>query len=107
MVTPIRTRRWLQGIGGLLAATLVVEAALDLIEATPLWRVLPVAEIAPYGPDPDTGYRHRPNVSGIWLTENRAPVSISGLGLRDRERPLQRTDVPRAVVLGNSLIEAL
>ena len=100
-------RAWAQVIAGLVAATLVMETSLDLIEASPLWRVLPVAEIAPYGPDPDTGYRHRPNVSGVWLTESRARVTISALGLRDRDRPFERSAAPRAIVLGNSLIEAL
>jgi hypothetical protein len=94
-------------LGGLIAATLFMEVGLDLIEASPLWRVLPVAEIAPYGPDPETGYRHRPNVGGVWLTEHRARIKTSALGLRDRDRPPEKSGTPRGIVLGNSLIEAL
>ena len=100
-------RRVVLLIAGLAAAGMIVEAGLDLIAATPLWRVLPVAAVAPYGPDPDTGYRHRPQVAGVWVTEHRARVATSSLGLRDRERNPARSPAPRAVVLGNSLIEAL
>jgi hypothetical protein len=92
---------------GLILATLVMEAGFRLVAATPLWRVLPVPEVALYGPDPDAGYGHRPGAQGIWLTENRTRVTISSLGLRDRERSLERGLAPRAVVVGNSVIEAL
>lgn len=92
---------------GLLAATAFVEMAVRITVASPLWRVLPVPEVALYGPDPFTGYRHRPDVSGVWTQENRSYVVTSSLGLRDRERPLVRSEAPRIVVIGNSLLEAL
>jgi hypothetical protein len=94
-------------LAGIAAAMLVAEAGLRLFAASPAWRVLPVAEVALYGPDAETGYRHRAGVSGIWLQENRARVTTSGHGLRDRERSYERGGALRAVVLGNSLIEAL
>ncbi len=95
------------GLAGLAAATLAVELGFRLIEATPLRWVLPVPPVALYGPDADTGYRHRANVSGLWLTEHRAWITTSNLGLRDRNRGLAHGDGPRAVIVGNSFIEAL
>ncbi|MBX9829327.1 MAG: hypothetical protein K2Y27_30605 [Xanthobacteraceae bacterium] len=80
---------------------------MQMIERTPLWRVLPVSEISAYSSDPFSGYRHRPNAEGYWLKENRAPIRISSLGLRDRERPYAPGDAPRTVVVGDSIIEAL
>lgn len=95
-------------VAGLAIAGALFEASLRVIGATPLWRVLPQPEAALYGPDIDTGYRHRAGASGIWLTENRAKIVISTLGLRDRERALAKPEgVSRAVVLGDSIIEAL
>jgi hypothetical protein len=94
-------------LAGLAAATLLVEAMFWIVLATPLRWVLPVPPVALYGPDPDTGYRHRANVSGLWLTENRAFITTSKLGLRDRDRGLARGVAPRAVVIGDSFIEAL
>lgn len=92
---------------GLTAATIAAELALRIISATPLWHVLPVPTIMFYGPNADTGFSHRPNVTGIWTAENRTNVRTSSLGLRDRERPLKRADAPRAIVIGDSLIEAV
>ena len=92
---------------GLVAATIAAELVLRIISATPLWQVLPVPTIMFYGPNADTGFSHRPNVSGIWTAENRTQVRTSSLGLRDRERPLKRGDAPRAIVIGDSLIEAV
>lgn len=93
---------------GLLVATVVAEGGARLIEATPLWRILPVAEVALYGPDSETGYTLRPNVSGVWATENHAQVAINALGLRDaamtREKP---AGTRRVVVVGDSMTEAL
>ncbi len=94
-------------LAGIAGAVLIAEAGLRLAAASPAWRLLPVAEVALYGPDPDTGYRHRDRVSGIWLQENRTRVTISGQGLRDRERSYERGQGVRAVVVGTSLIEAL
>src|ERR1700687_1744849 len=78
------------GAAKLLAGIVVATAAGDLlfvvISRTPLRWALPVPPVALYGPDPDTGYRHRANVSGLWLTEHRSLITISNLGLRDRNR---------------------
>lgn len=93
-------------LGGLLAAIVVMEAALHILEATPLWRVLPVSEFSAYAADPNTGYRHRAFAEGYWLKENRTHIRISSLGLRDRERPRTPTDKPRVAVAGDSLVEA-
>ena len=92
---------------GLAAATIVAELVLRINSATPLWQVLPVPTVMFYGPDPDSGFSHRPNVTGIWTAENRTHVRISSLGLRDRERPLKRSEAPRAIVIGDSIIEAV
>jgi lysophospholipase L1-like esterase len=93
---------------GLLAASALAEIAFRVVEATPLRFVLPASEIAMYGPDPDTGYRHRANANGLWLAEKRADVTISNLGLRDRERSAERKDSNlRVVVIGDSLLEAV
>ena len=92
---------------GLVTATIAAELALRLVSATPLWQVLPVPTIMFYGPNPDTGFSHRPNVSGVWTAEHRTNVRTSSLGLRDRERPLERGAAARAIVIGDSLIEAV
>jgi hypothetical protein len=92
---------------GIAVATAVVELLFVLIEATPLRWTLPLPPVALYGPDPDTGYRHRANASGLWLTEHRSLVTTSNLGLRDRNRDLDHNGVPRAVVIGDSFVEAL
>ena len=94
-------------LAGILAASIAVELLFALINATPLKWVLPVPPVALYGPDPDTGYRHRANVSGLWVAEHRALVTISNLGLRDRDRTLDHAGSARAVVVGDSYIEAL
>lgn len=94
---------------GILAATLLAEGILRLIEATPLaWRILPVAEVSLYGPDIETGYALRPNVSGTWITENRVQIQTNNLGLRDK--PLQAvkpTGQQRIALMGDSFAEAL
>jgi len=92
---------------GFVVATTFVEAAIHVTVASPLWRVLPVPAVALYGPDPYTGYRHRPKVRGVWVEENRSRIVTSSLGLRDRPRPLHPGNAPRIVVLGNSVLEAL
>jgi len=92
---------------GLVAATVVAELVLQINAATPLWQVLPVPTVMFYGPDPDSGFSHRPNVSGIWTAENRTHVRISSLGLRDRERAFKRSEAVRAIVIGDSIIEAV
>ena len=93
-------------LAGLVAGSLVAELLFRVIEATPLWRVLPVSEVSLYGPDPFTGYRHRVGAHGVWLQENRSNITISSLGLRDRDRPFERSSATRVVVVGDSVIEA-
>lgn len=94
---------------GILTATLAAEGALRLIEATPFaWKILPIAEVSLYGPDNETGYAQRPNISGIWITENRAHVETNSLGLRDK--PLEITKPAgqqRVALIGDSFAEAL
>jgi hypothetical protein len=94
-------------VGGLLLATLVTELFFRLVDATPLRWVLVEPEVSLYGPDFATGYRHRANVSGMWLTEHRSFIRTSNLGLRDRDRPLAHGAGPRTVIVGNSIIEAV
>ena len=94
-------------LAGLVLAALGTEAFFRVIDATPLRWVLPLPQVALYGPDFATGYRHRPNVSGMWLTEHRNFIRTSNLGLRDRDRPLAHGAGPRAVIVGNSIIEAV
>jgi hypothetical protein len=94
-------------LAGLVLALLVTELFFRLIVATPLRWVLPEPQVALYGPDFATGYRHRANVSGMWLTEHRNFIRTSNLGLRDRDRALAHGSGPRAVILGNSIIEAV
>jgi hypothetical protein len=94
-------------LAGLVLALLVTELFFRLIVATPLRWVLPEPQVALYGPDFATGYRHRANVSGMWLTEHRNLIRTSNLGLRDRDRALAHGAGPRAVILGNSIIEAV
>jgi hypothetical protein len=94
-------------VAGLAVATAAVELSFAFIDATPLRWILPVPPVALYGPDPDTGYRHRANVSGLWLTEHRSLVTTSNLALRDRNRDLTHDGAPRAVVIGDSYVEAL
>jgi len=93
-------------LGGLVAGSVVAELLFRVVEATPLWRVLPVSEVSLYGPDPVTGYRHRAGARGIWRQENRSYIAISNLGLRDRDRAFERGSATRAIVVGDSVIEA-
>jgi GDSL-like Lipase/Acylhydrolase family len=94
-------------LAGIVAASLLIELLFAVILASPLQWILPVPPVALYGPDPDTGYRHRANVVGLWLTEHRTLIETSNLGLRDRNRDLAHSGGPRAVIVGNSFIEAL
>lgn len=94
---------------GILTATLAAEGALRLIEMTPFaWKILPIAEVSLYGPDIETGYAQRPNISGTWITENRARIETNRLGLRDK--PLEITKPAgqqRVALVGDSFAEAL
>jgi hypothetical protein len=94
-------------LAGLVLAALGTEAFFRVIDATPLRWVLPLPQISLYGPDFATGYRHRPNIGGMWLTEHRNLIRTSNLGLRDRNRPLAHGAGPRTVIVGNSIIEAV
>src|SRR5262249_46526228 len=64
-------------LAGVAAATLMVELGFLIILATPLRWVLPLPAAAIYGPDADTGFRHRANVSGLWLTDDWAFIRTS------------------------------
>ena len=94
-------------LAGFIAATVCVEMLFRIILATPLRWALPVPPVAVYGPDASTGYRHRANVSGMWLTEHRAFLRTSNLGLRDRDREIAHGSGQRAIIIGNSFVEAL
>jgi hypothetical protein len=94
-------------LAGLVLALLATELFFQLIVATPLRWVLPEPQVSLYGPDFATGYRHRVDVAGMWLTEHRNFVRTSNLGLRDRDRQLAHGPGPRAVIVGNSIIEAV
>jgi hypothetical protein len=94
---------------GILTATLAAEGVLRLIEKTPFaWKILPIAEVSLYGPDIDTGYTLRPNISGTWITENRVRIEINSLGLRDKRLETTKpAGEQRVALVGNSFAEAL
>jgi hypothetical protein len=94
-------------LAGLVLAALVAELFFRFIVATPLRWVMAEPQVALFGPDFATGYRHRVDVSGMWLIEHRNFIRTSNLGLRDRDRPLAHGAGPRAVIVGNSIIEAV
>lgn len=105
-------KRWLSVplklFAGLVLSAAIFEGYLRLAEATPLWRVLPAAQVSIYGPDPDTGYAIRPNVSGVWLTENRAWITTSPQALRDADVPFEKPPGTRRIaIVGDSITEAL
>ncbi|PJI41992.1 hypothetical protein [Ferrovibrio sp.] len=95
----------LGGIAGLAA----VEAGLKVIAATPLWRVLPVIEPILGAPDYNIGYGFTPHVSGIWVRENRAPLTITDLGLRGPAgiEVAKRPGEIRVAITGDSHVEGL
>lgn len=93
---------------GLVLAGLVMEGSLRLIRATPLWRVLPVVPPLLGEPDPETGYVLTPNATGIWVRENRAPIRINSLGMRDSEMSTEKpAGTVRVALTGDSIIEAV
>lgn len=93
---------------GLFLSVLVMEAALRLIEITPLWRVLPVVQTQYGRPDPETGYGLRAGVSGIWVKEQRTRLEINEFGMRDRPRTLAKPEgAKRIALMGDSLTEAV
>ena len=92
--------------GGLLAL-IGIELGLRFVEATPLWRVLPVVQPIPGQPDKDFGFDSTPGARGIWTTEHRAPLQINSLGLRDVERTVTKpAGTLRIGLLGDSMVEA-
>jgi hypothetical protein len=92
-------------LGGILAL-LVVEVGLRVIQATPLWRILPVVQPIPGQPDKDFGFESTPGARGIWTTEHRAPLQINSLGLRDVEREVAKpAGTLRIGLLGDSMVE--
>jgi hypothetical protein len=92
--------------GGMLAL-LVVDFGLRLIEATPLWRILPVVQPILGQPDKDFGFESTPGGRGIWTTEHRARLQLNSLGLRDVERELAKpAGTFRIGLLGDSMVEA-
>ena len=101
---PLRSA--LMAIAGLAAATALVEIGFAVAMATPLRWVLPVPPMSVYGPDPTTGYRHRTSISGMLTNEHRSSLTTSNLGLRDRDRSAAHGSGPRALILGNSYVEA-
>ena len=93
---------------GLALAAVVAELVLRAFVLSPWVRVLPTVPAQFDAPDAETGYAHRPNVSGWWLRENRAFVRINAQGLRDRPRtPVPATGTMRIAVAGDSFTEAL
>lgn len=93
---------------GLVLGAALLELTLRAMAASPWWRVLPAVQAQIDGPDPETGYGHRPNVEGLWLRENRAVVRINAQGLRDRPRAtVPPPGTIRIAVAGDSITEAL
>src|SRR5467141_4049794 len=72
-------------LGGCLSLVLV-DSGLRLIEATPLWRLLPVVEPILGQPNSEFGFDSTPGARGVWTREHRSRVQINSLGLRDVER---------------------
>ncbi len=91
-------------LAGLVLATGFFEMFLRITELMPGFRILPVAQVSLYSPDPDVGYSFRPNANGFWDTENRAYIEINNLGYRGQETADDGADI---VFAGHSLTEAL
>src|SRR2546429_5236777 len=92
-------------LGGMLAL-LVVDLGLRLIEATPLWRILPVVQPILGQPDKDFGFESTPGGRGIWTIEHRARLQLNSLGLRDVERDVAKpAGTFRIGLLGDSMVE--
>jgi hypothetical protein len=93
---------------GLVGAFAIFEGGLQLIEATPTWRALPVIEPILGQPDYDIGYSFTPGTEGTWVRENRARIRINSLGLRDFEiSPQKPPGTFRIALTGDSMVEAL
>jgi hypothetical protein len=98
----------LPAFAGVALSFVTVEWVLHLIEVTPAWRVLPIVEREPGWPDPDTGYALRPGQAIINVREQRAKVTTNSVGMRDRERRIEKPAATfRVAVTGDSFTEAL
>jgi hypothetical protein len=94
-------------IGGCLSL-LLVDCGLRVIEATPLWRILPVVEPILGQPDREFGFDSTPGARGVWPREHRARVQLNSLGLRDVERELVKpAGTIRVGLVGDSTVEAV
>src|SRR5216684_1638845 len=94
-------------LGGCLSL-LLVDCGLRLIEATPLWRILPVVEPILGQPDSEFGFDTTPGARGVWTREHRSRVQINSLGLRDVERDsVKPAGTVRVGLLGDSTVEAV
>src|SRR5262249_38547088 len=94
-------------IGGCLSL-LLVDCALRVIEATPLWRILRAAAPLLGQPDRAFGFDSPPGARGVWTREHRSRVQINSLGLRDVERdPVKPAGTIRVGLLGDSTVEAM
>src|SRR5262245_56190740 len=101
-----RVPRFVRFLFGGMLALLVVDFGLRLIEATPLWRILPVVQLILGQPDKDFGFESTPGGRGIWTTERRARLQLNSLGLRDVERDLAKpAGTFRIGLLGDSMVE--
>lgn len=106
-LSPARVSRLGRAFIGAVMAFLAVDLGLRLIEATPLWRILPVIEPILGQPDKDFGFNSTPGARGIWTAEHRARLQINSLGLRDIERELVKPEGTfRVGLLGDSMVEA-
>jgi hypothetical protein len=95
-------------LGGVVLSALVFDSGLRLIEATPLWRILPVIEPIPGQPDREFGFDSTPGAQGIWTNEHRARFRVNSFGLRDVERDLVKpAGTIRVGLLGDSMVEAM
>ena len=95
-------------LAGLTLGAIAAEVEFQAFAHSPWAQVLPAVAAQFDAPDPETGYAHRPNVSGWWLRENRAFVRINAQGLRDRPRTTSPAPgTPRIAVTGDSFTEAL
>ena len=91
---------------GCTLALLLFDSALQLIEWTPLWRVLPLVEPILGQPDHAFGFDSTPGAVGIWSREHRARIRVNSLGFRDVERTVVKPEgTIRVGLLGDSMVE--
>ncbi|MDF1748243.1 MAG: hypothetical protein P1V34_05140 [Alphaproteobacteria bacterium] len=93
---------------GLIVGTILMEGILRMNEVWPLWKVATVAQASFYGPDWDTGYSHRPDRDGLWLTENRAWRHVNKTGQLGPDYSIPpMPGTLRVAVVGDSIVESL